>query len=822
MDDPSRLLEARRLLARPADDPPSRKSEAEGGCGVIGIASSVPIEGRYLLAPLCQMKNRGNAKGGGTAAVGLSAQQLGVSEEVLRTDTLLQVAYLDPSSRAEVEKRYVEARFEVDQVREFKPVGAAGAGLEVPPPEVCAYFVRPRPDALERFRASAPSLDGVDAGALREEFVYRNSFELNRHFYASLGIQRAFVLSHGRDMLVFKLVGYGDQVVRAYGLEDLTAHVWVGHHRYPTKGRVWHPGGAHPFVGLNEALVHNGDFANYHSITRYLKQHGIQPLFLTDTEVSVLLFDLLRRTYRYPLERVFESLAPTTERDFEMLPSERKDIYRRLQQAHIHGSPDGPWFFIVASHPPGDGTFELIGITDTSMLRPQVFALQEGVPEGAGPSAPPARFGVIASEKQAIDAALRALHQDGKAHAPYADLYWNARGGSCTDGGAFVFTVGDGGLKCTNKFGDEVRPPPGRQGPLAQALKERLDRVAERARRSEVDRAVGVVELTQVLDSRILSAGMRRSRVVSAAEGSLEQIFLGLPRLGSPSAEDQLVDFGGRRGLEDAEPRGRLFVDALEFPPEGDESLARFVVRACERGFRNIACFRLRGHRFLGSGLGGGSRGLNLEVFGSSGDYLASGLDGAQIIVHGSAQDQVGNILTSGKLVIHGDVGQCFMYGAKGGEVYVLGSAAGRPLINAVGSPRVVLNGTALDYLAESFMAGDPLDGGGFVVVNGVEFDAEGSLRELPTPYPGGNLFSLATGGAVYIRDPGRKVTEDQLNGGAFQPLTDRDWELLKPCLEENERLFGIRVETLLTVKGEVLPPPQVYRKIAPPTLGGA
>jgi len=56
----------------------------------------------------------------------------------------------------------------------------------------------------------------------------------------------------------------------------------------PTKGRVWHPGGAHPFIGLNEALVHNGDFANYYSVSDYLRQRNVFPLFLTDTEVSVL------------------------------------------------------------------------------------------------------------------------------------------------------------------------------------------------------------------------------------------------------------------------------------------------------------------------------------------------------------------------------------------------------------------------------------------------------------------------------------------------------------------------------------------------------
>ena len=85
--------------------------------------------------------------------------------------------------------------------------------------------------------------------------------------------------------------------------------------------------------------------------------------------------------------------------------------------------------------------------------------------------------------------------------------------------------------------------------------------------------------------------------------------------------------------------------------------------------------------------------------------------------------------------MIYGDVGQTFLYGAKGGEVYVLGNAAGRPMINAVGRPRVVINGTALDFLAESFMAGNPLEGGGFAVVNGLRFDDFGNAVpwDMPT-----------------------------------------------------------------------------------------
>ena len=171
--------------------------------------------------------------------------------------------------------------------------------------------------------------------------------------------------------------------------------------------------------------------------------------------------------------------------------------------------------------------------------------------------------------------------------------------------------------------------------------------------------------------------------------------------------------------------------------------------------------------------------------------------------------------MKAGKLAVFGDVGQTFMYGAKGGEVYIMGNAAGRPLINAVGKPRVVINGTCLDYLAESFMAGDPLNGGGFVVLNGLYFDDKGSIQKQPTPYPGSNLFSLASGGAIYVRDPHQQLVEEQLNGGEFAQMTAQDWELILPYLKENERLFGISIEDdLLTLAGVKKAPDEVYRKV--------
>ena len=198
---------------------------------------------------------------------------------------------------------------------------------------------------------------------------------------------------------------------------------------------------------------------------------------------------------------------------------------------------------------------------------------------------------------------------------------------------------------------------------------------------------------------------------------------------------------------------------------------------------------------------------FRIDLYDSSGDYEASGIDGLEMHIHGNAQDQLGQIMKAGKLVVHGDVGQTFMYGAKGGEVYIRGNAAGRPLINAVGKPRVVINGTCLDYLAESFMAGNPLQGGGFVILNGLQFDDFGGYSPRKRPFPGSNLFSLASGGAIYIRDPEHKTVGEQLNGGHFHALADADWALIKPYLVENEKLFGIKLDDLLTHNGKKLLP---------------
>jgi hypothetical protein len=57
-------------------------------------------------------------------------------------------------------------------------------------------------------------------------------------------------------------------------------------------------------------------------------------------------------------------------------------------------------------------------------------------------------------------------------------------------------------------------------------------------------------------------------------------------------------------------------------------------------------------------------------------------------------------------------------------------------------------------------------------------------------------------------------VSLDQLNGGAFAEVSQEDWNLIEPYLMENERLFGISLDDLLSVKGKIRPPEEVYRKV--------
>ena len=567
------IIESRRALMRTPALKHRVKQEEEGGCGVTGFCCSVKVKGRHIYGPSRQMHNRGNGKGGGIAALGLDPDDLGVSLQTLKEDYLFQVAFLNPDCRPALEEKYIRPFFLIDHLEALTPLSDYREieGLEVKPPDVVRYFIRVKPTVLQEFIKTRGFSEAAPRRA-EDEFVYQNTFRLNSEFYAGEA-QNAFVLSHGRNLMVLKIVGYAEKVVEYYQLENFRAHAWIAHQRYPTKGRVWHPGGAHPFIGLNEALVHNGDFANYYSVSEYLKQRNIAPLFMTDTEVSALIFDLLTRVYNYPLEYAIEALAPTSELDLEQLSEEKRRAYSLVQATHIHGSPDGPWFFIIARNDTVNDQFQLLGITDTAMLRPQVFALMDGE----------VKVGLVCSEKQAIDATLKSLADEDPRFGRVADLYWNARGGSYTDGGAFVFNIkpGDNGqaeLVCTDKFGRPItvpadqtpcsRPRPQVSVAVEEELSSRLEELLNKGLAHEIfqvvaadlarpgyERFLGAVDwlkkaaakddetkdtvleaLTLLLDRRVDPQDKRRRSLVEIVNRAIDEILGNCPLIGSSEA----------------------------------------------------------------------------------------------------------------------------------------------------------------------------------------------------------------------------------------------------------------------------------------------
>ncbi|MHA1111648.1 MAG: hypothetical protein ACTSRE_11140 [Promethearchaeota archaeon] len=756
--------------------------------------------------------------------MGFVPEELGVTKKILESHYLVVIAYLEPKIRKELEQEFIYSVYDVQSSHEYETRDYKEMNLLVEPPTVVRYFCKPKADKLKAFQIETGMKNDIKA---EDEFVFQNSYQLNKKYYASLGDKQAFVMSHGKNMMVFKIVGYAEEAISFYKLEDLKANIWLAHQRYPTKGRVWHPAGAHPFIGLNLALVHNGDFANYHAISEYLKQHNREGLFLTDTEVAALLFDYWDRELEYPLEYVIEAMAPTTERDFTKLPVEKQEVYQAIQNIHVQNSPDGPWFFIIGRNEVETKTLQLLGITDTSMLRPQVFAVQEN--DGF-------QIGLIASEKQAIDSILESISQEEDRVFPIADKYWNARGGSYENGGSFIFSIKDGKMECTDKFGTPIH---GEQGKTYRGEKPKefiydamkgnefyiekmkktsygkilglLSSVAKFGSVSDESRTKSIEFLTELLDGIYSVGDKKRSIVNTFIHEYLYKVFKATPK---GSEKYTHISYG----YTCPEPRSKeatLIIDGRKYPPEGNDSLAQQIVKAQKKGWNKFIVYDLHGQRFIGCGFGMENKVIiRIDSYGSIGDYSASGISRSELHVHGNGQDQWAQIMKSGKLVVYGDIGQAFGYGAKGGECYIRGNAAGRPFINAVGKPRVVINGTCLDYLAESFMAGDPHNGGGFIILNAIQVKPNGTIEDCPEPYPGVNLFSLASGGAIFIRDPFGRVESDQLNGGELVELTPKDWELIKPYLLENEKLFGITIDSLLTKDGILKEPKEIYRKV--------
>jgi glutamate synthase domain-containing protein 1 len=184
------------------------------------------------------------------------------------------------------------------------------------------------------------------------------------------GIRDAFVFSSGKNMAVFKGVGYPEEIAEYFCLERYKGYIWTAHGRFPTNTPGWW-GGAHPFNILDWTVVHNGEISSYGTNRRYLEEFGYHCTLQTDTEVIAYAVDLLVRRHGLPIEIVAKILAPPFWSDIERLPEGQKKLLRTLRQVYGSLLMNGPFTIIVAHHG------EMIGLTDRIRLRPLTVGVKD-------------------------------------------------------------------------------------------------------------------------------------------------------------------------------------------------------------------------------------------------------------------------------------------------------------------------------------------------------------------------------------------------------------------------------------------------------------
>ena len=156
--------------------------------------------------------------------------------------------------------------------------------------------------------------------------------ELEYRGYDSAGIA---ILQEGNFSL-FKAVGkLVNLEEKAQNYESTGFSVGIGHTRWATHGKPTELN-AHPHLGQNSYVVHNGIIENYQELKTMLNAQGVTFLSQTDTEVIVHLFEYRLKSAKSPFE-AFQSTL------------------RELQGAYaillVHADAEGTIFFAKHGSP---------------------------------------------------------------------------------------------------------------------------------------------------------------------------------------------------------------------------------------------------------------------------------------------------------------------------------------------------------------------------------------------------------------------------------------------------------------------------------------
>lgn len=265
------------------------------GCAIAGVISKDgrKMSGETVVKCMTTMHDRSNGLGGGFAGYGIYPQY--------RDLYALHIFYDSLSAREDCEK-FIDEKFEVVNLSKIPVRKSPKITNE---PLIWRYFVTPHHHGL-----SDSQLDEA-------EYVSRAVIKINTDYRGS------YVFSSGKNMGVFKAVGYPEDVGEFYRLEEYEGYSWTAHGRYPTNTPGWW-GGAHPFAMLDYSIVHNGEISSYDANRRFIEMFGYKCTLLTDTEVITYICDYLIRKKGLTLEETASVIAAPFWSTIDKLPpSER-------------------------------------------------------------------------------------------------------------------------------------------------------------------------------------------------------------------------------------------------------------------------------------------------------------------------------------------------------------------------------------------------------------------------------------------------------------------------------------------------------------------
>ena len=307
------------------------------GCAISGIfsKSGKKMTGEDIITSIEVMHDRSNGLGGGFAAYGIYPEY--------KDYYAFHVFYDNTACKHECEK-FLEEHFDIINLSKIPTRKIPEITDE---PLIWRYFVTPLHTKL-----AESQLD-------EREFVVKCVFKINTQ------INGAYVFSSGKNMGVFKAVGYPEDVGRFYRLEEYEGYCFTAHGRYPTNTPGWW-GGAHPVALLDYSVVHNGEISSYDTNRRAIEMYGYKCTLQTDTEVITYIIDYLHRRKGLSFEEVAKVIAAPFWQTIEKMPKDERELAEYLRDNFSSQLITGPFSILVGF----DGG--LMALNDRLKLRSMV------------------------------------------------------------------------------------------------------------------------------------------------------------------------------------------------------------------------------------------------------------------------------------------------------------------------------------------------------------------------------------------------------------------------------------------------------------------